>query len=91
MNPRSNEDISPELTTKFVEDKNLICSEQSGFNNAMQANETTIAVFLDFQRVFETIDRDILIQKLKKYCIHSSALQYLKCFLNGRLDLKLSE
>jgi hypothetical protein len=44
----------------------------------------TVAVFLDFKRAFETIDRSKLIEKLGKYGFGEGSLQLLNSFLSGR-------
>ena len=37
-----------------------------------------MAIFLDFRRAFETIDRDILIQKLYNYGVRNNELNWFK-------------
>ena len=54
------------------------------------------AVFLDLQRAFETLDRNILIQKLKNYGIEDNALIWFTDYLDNRkqvtrIDRNLSE
>jgi exonuclease III len=44
----------------------------------------TVAVFLDFKRAFETIDRSKLIEKLSNYGFGEASLQLLNSFLSGR-------
>lgn len=62
----------------------------------MAAGSTIIAVFLDLKRAFETIDRGILIQKLKQYGIREKEIQWFKSYLDQRtqrtsVNGKLSE
>ena len=45
------------------------------------------AVFLDLKRAFETIDRDILLVKLKKYGIGGEVLQWLQNYLSDRKQI----
>jgi hypothetical protein len=37
--------------------------------------KVTIAVFLDFKRAFETIDRDLLLKKMEKYGFSDASRQ----------------
>jgi Reverse transcriptase (RNA-dependent DNA polymerase)/Endonuclease-reverse transcriptase len=50
----------------------------------IEEGNVVIAVFLDFKRAFETIDRDLLITKLKKYGFSADSLKLLKSFLSDR-------
>ena len=43
-----------------------------------------VAVFLDFKRAFETIDRDILCEVLKRYGVRGTALNWFRSWLSGR-------
>lgn len=43
-----------------------------------------VAVFLDLKRAFETVDRDILLQKLDRYGIRNTELNWFKSYLLGR-------
>lgn len=63
---------------------NLLLDE---WKSAMDSNETTVAVFLDFQRAFETIDRSILLKKLKNIGVHGKARKWFKCYLNNRSQI----
>lgn len=45
-----------------------------------------IAVFLDFKRAFETVDRGILISKLSKYGIQGKEIKWFESYLNDRLQ-----
>ena len=46
--------------------------------------KVVVAVFLDFKRAFETIDREILLKKLRIYGIRGNELQWFKDYLQGR-------
>lgn len=54
------------------------------WKEAMESNKITVAVFLDFKRAFETLDRNILLEKLKAYGIHGSAIKWFQSYLEGR-------
>lgn len=45
-----------------------------------------VAVFLDLQRAFETIDRSILVQKLERYGIKGVELEWFKSYLSNRVQ-----
>ena len=46
--------------------------------------EKIMEMFLDFKRAFETIDREILIQKLDMYDIKENELEWSKSYLTDR-------
>ncbi len=59
----------------------LVCAEWSSeINN----NQIVLSVFVDLRRAFETIDRCLLIKKLKCYGITGIALSWLQSFLQNR-------
>lgn len=47
-------------------------------------NEYVVAVALDVERAFESVDRKLLLERLAADGIGASALAWLKCFLSGR-------
>ncbi len=54
------------------------------WKEAKDNNESILCVFLDLKRAFETIDRQKLIQKLKKFGINNCALKWFESYLDGR-------
>jgi hypothetical protein len=50
----------------------------------LENEKTTIAVFLDFRRAFETIDRTILLYKLEKYGFKGNAYKWFENYLKNR-------
>lgn len=50
----------------------------------IDCKNSVIAVFLDFKRAFETIERGILVQKLEKYGIRGNELNWFRSYLTGR-------
>ena len=59
---------------------------------AQNESKVIIAVFLDFQRAFETIDTNILTTKLSKYGVRNSSLEWFNSYLTDRKQVvKLRE
>jgi hypothetical protein len=54
------------------------------WKDAMDKNEVTVALFLDLRRAFETIDQNILLQKLEKIGIIGKERQWFATYLIGR-------
>lgn len=50
----------------------------------LEKGETTVAIFLDFKRAFETIEPYILIEKLRNYGIGALALKWFDSYLSNR-------
>ena len=48
------------------------------------ANETTISVFVDLSKAFDTLNHDILLHKLEHFGIRGSVLQLFENYLHGR-------
>lgn len=60
------------------------------FKQAQSKFHVIIAVFLDFQRAFETIDPIILLDKLKKYGIQNNENKWFESYLlNRRQNVKI--
>ena len=47
-------------------------------------SETSIAIFLDLAKAFETVDHQILLEKLHHYGIRGLPLELMKSYLSGR-------
>lgn len=56
----------------------------ASWKDEKQHNKSVYAVFLDFKRAFETIDRDILIKKLFKYGIRGIENKWFGDYLSNR-------
>lgn len=85
---------------QYMEEHNLFSKYQSGFRKKFSCETTVnfvinkwkgtgekkkiMAMFLDFKRAFETIDRDILIEKLYMYGIQDKELEWFKSYLTQR-------
>lgn len=54
--------------------------------SALDKGKLVIGVFLDFKKAFDTVNYDILFQKLDRYGIRGTALYWLKDYLNNRMQ-----
>ena len=51
---------------------------------AIDPRETTVGVFLDLSKAFDTLDHQILFTKLEHYGIRDVALQWIKSYFSRR-------
>ena len=52
--------------------------------NAIEKKEITIGVFIDLSKAFDTVNHNILLDKLKSYGIRGTPLQWFKQYLENR-------
>ena len=51
---------------------------------SLESGELVIGVFLDFSKTFDTVNHDVLLQKLQHYGIRGSALKWFQSYLSDR-------
>ena len=56
----------------------------NGISSAIDPRETTVRVFLDLSKAFDTLDHQILFTKLEHYGIRDVALQWIKSYFSCR-------
>ena len=56
----------------------------NNINNSFEKKESAFCIFLDFAKAFDTVNHDILINKLEYYGIRGSPLNWFKSYLQDR-------
>ena len=63
----------------------LLCATHN-IVSAMERGDATVGVLLDFQKAFDTVQHSILVNKLAKYGIRGIALDWIRDYLNNRVQ-----
>ena len=56
------------------------------FTEALDQGDSVVGVFLDFPKAFDTVDHNILLQKMDRYGICVVELQWCKDYLSNRIQ-----
>lgn len=96
------ETVVKQQLMKYMEENNIFSEYQSGFRKNYSCEtavnhvinewkdggkrKKVIALFLDFKRAFETIDREILLKKMYNYGIQDKELSWFRTFLANRVQ-----
>ena len=67
----------------------LIFQLVNDFLSSFERREYTLWIFIDFSRVFDTVDHKILISKLEHYRIKEKIFKWLESYLSKRRECKL--
>lgn len=59
------------------------------WKEAIDDNKMILCVFIDLSRAFETIDRDILIEKMKEIGIENNELNWYRTYLKDRKQITI--
>lgn len=103
MREKNSEELVKEQTLAYLIENNIIIDEQSGFRMGcsyetavqdtliewkMNMDESKIIrVVTNFKRAFETVNRKILIRKLRKYEMKGKKVQY-NTYVSEELEIK---
>ena len=69
-----------------------ICELVGEITKNTEKNWTTVYVFLDLSKAFDTLEHSTVIQKLERYGIRGNALDWFKSYLNNRtIRVKLDQ
>ena len=57
---------------------------QNYVNNAFERGEYVVGIFLDLSKAFDTLNKDILLNKLHRYGIRGTPNKWIRSYLTGR-------
>jgi hypothetical protein len=56
----------------------------SEWKNHIEDKKLIITVFIDLRRAFETIDRELLLRKMRNYKFSEKTIEWFRSYLTGR-------
>ena len=78
-----------QLSTRLSEEKSTetaLNEIRSAIYEALDRSEIVLSVLLDCSKAFDCVDHSILLEKLKRYGITSSACKWIESYLNHRMQ-----
>ena len=63
---------------------NAVCDVVSHLVKNLESNKTSIALFLDLSKAFDTLDHDLLLHKMERYGLRGVVLDWFQSYLHGR-------
>ena len=63
---------------------NAVCDVVSHLVKNLEANKTSIALFLDLSKAFDTLDHDLLLHKMERYGLRGVILDWFRSYLHDR-------
>ena len=70
--------------------ENAILKTVNEISKNLEENKSTVSLFLDLKKAFETVNHSLLLNKLAKYGIRGPALELAKSFLTNRRQYVLA-
>ena len=63
---------------------NAVCDVVSHLVKNLEASETSVALFLDLSKAFDTLDHDLLLHKMERYGLRGVVLDWFRSYLHDR-------
>ena len=85
-----NNNILSDLQFGFQKNKSTehaISSIFTNITNALTKKQSSYCIFLDFAKAFDTVNHEILIQKLKYYGVQGNTLKLFESYLSNRTQV----
>ena len=72
------------LSTIYCTNVNQVLELTDEFLQAMDKNLFTGVVMIEFRKVFDVVDNELLLKKLQVYGLSTNSLKWLQSYLSGR-------
>ena len=63
---------------------NAVCDVVSHLVKNLEASKTSVALFLDLSKAFDTLDHDLLLHKMERYGLRGVVLDWFRSYLHDR-------